>query len=135
MSDYRLLWLNSYTVHVVALKIFSIVNEDITDIMHIIGECLVSKNIYISTSDVQIKAQYNYEYLNTNKDCIHCLTKTFTYKMDSFFFPEYRYMSGVIAEIYSRCTRELTSGFLLSSNEFAQLCFTRKKDSVYKYFY
>ena len=132
---YRLLWLTSYTLHIVALKIFSSVTEDITDFMYVIGECLVGKNIYISRTDVENKAQYQNERLNSNKDCIHLLTNTFTYKIDSFFFPEYRYASGIIAEYYSRRARKLTTGFLLSSTEFAQLCFAKKNDSVSKCFY
>ena len=135
MPGYRLLWLTSYTLHVVALKIFSMINEDITDIMYHIGEYLVSKSIYISRNDITNKAQFENEYRNSNTDCIHLFTKIFTYKMDSFFYPEYRYLSGIISEMYSRRARQFTSGFLLSSKEFAQLCFANKNDSVTKCFY
>ena len=44
---YRLLWLTSYTLHVVALKIFSIVEEDISDFMYLIGEYLVKDSVYM----------------------------------------------------------------------------------------
>ena len=135
MPGYRLLWLTSYTLHVVALKIFSMVKEDITDFMHIIGHCLVGENIYTSRTDVENKAQYHNDRLDKNKDCIHLLTTTFTYSMDSFFFPEYRYATGIIAEYYSRRARKMTSGFLLSTSEFAQLCFSKKNESVSKCYY
>ena len=111
------------------------INEDITDVMYHIGEYLVSKTIYISRNDIKNKAQFENEYRNSNTDCIHLFTKTFTYKMDSFFYPEYRYLSEIISEIYSRRARQFTSGFLLSSNEFAQLCFANKNDSVTKCIY
>ena len=59
MPGYRLLWLTSYTLHVVALKIFSIVEQDISDFMHLIGEYLVKETVYVSRSEI--------ENLNTRK--------------------------------------------------------------------
>ena len=81
------------------------------------------------------KAQYDNEYLDSNKDFMYVFTNTFTYKIDSFYFPEYIYLCGIIAEYYSKRARHLTLGFLLSSVEFAQLCFANKTESVMKCFY
>ena len=135
MPGYRLLWLTSYTLHVVALKIFSMFEEDMTDVMYNIGECLVAKSIYISRSDIENKAQYENDRKNRNNDCIHVGIDTFTYKLDSYFFPEFRYLSGIIAEKYCVRARDLNSRFLLSSSEFGQLCFGRKNDSVSRCFF
>ena len=135
MPGYRLLWLTSYTMHVVALKMFSMFDQDITDIMYNIGECLVSRNIYISRSEIENKSQYEGDGKNRNNDCIHVGVDVFAYKLDSYFFPEFRYLRGIIAEKYFTRARDLNSSFLLKTSHYGQLCFGKKNDSVTKCFY
>ena len=135
MPGFRLLWLTSYTLHVVALKIFSLLEEDTADVMLLIGECLVDKSIYVTSTDIANKAQYEEDYLSREKEFLYVITKKFTFKMESYFFPEYRYITGLIAEYYSKRARRYGSGFLLKSTEFAQFCFGNKNDSTEKCYY
>ena len=88
MTSYRLLWTTSFPWHVAALKIFSMVEEHIEDIMHNIGELLVGKSVYITNNEMENKAQYDTDYGDRDKKNIFHLQE-FAFNMEIFTFQDY----------------------------------------------
>ena len=131
MTSYRLLWTTSLTLHVVGLKIFSLVQENTEDFMHVIGECLVGKMVYLTSGDMEDKAQFDSDYNDRDKGSIKDL-QTVAYRMEHFSFYEYRYFCSLIGNFYRKRVDKLSCGYLLETTELASLCFENKNESIGK---
>ena len=130
LSSFRLLWTASMSWHYAGLKIYSLLDNSMHDIMHTIGECLIGRSVYVKMSDIKEKAQYEGEYIDRDKSVITNL-HPLSLKFKTSSFLEYRFLCAFIQQYYQKRVKEcVKKGFLMCANDFAQFCYAEKCDNI-----
>ena len=135
LTSFRLVWTSSISWHYAGLKIFSLLENSIQDIMYVIGECLVGRSVYVTMSDIKDKAQYDSDYIDRDKSVITNLQSLWR-KFDSSSYLEYRFFCTFIQQYYMKRVKDcVKNGFLMSAGDLAQFCFAEKCNNIVRYRY
>ena len=121
--------------HFAALKIFSLLDDSSEDIMHIIGECLIGRSVYVTNSDIKEKAQCASDYLDRDKSVITNL-QSLAFKFKTSSYSEHVFFCAFIQQYYHKRVDDcVKKGYLLTAGDLAQFCYAEKCDNITRCFY